>query len=110
MTETYGDLRSEAQKKSDALAVARVKAGIALLEENFGPNWVDSINPAMLTLSDSTYCVLGQLYGSYGNGRIELDIRSTGFEYGFDAGGDVSYGSLDRVWRAEIEAARPESS
>lgn len=62
-TATYEEARTEVEKEIDAEVLARVKNGIALLEREHGPDWVDKIDLDVLDIADGSVCVLGQLYG-----------------------------------------------
>lgn len=59
---SFTDQRSAVQVLEDALVKKRVLDGIALLEEKYGKDWAKKIDLDMLDLSESRYCVLGQLY------------------------------------------------
>lgn len=59
---TYGELRTNAEKIADELVKVRVLAGIEVLNEKYGPDWVDKVDPATLCLSSTNACVLGQVY------------------------------------------------
>lgn len=59
---TYEAMRSNAERIADANLKERVLKGIEVLNEKFGPNWVDEIDPSELLLSSPTQCVLGQVY------------------------------------------------
>jgi hypothetical protein len=58
------------------------KKGAALLDEHH-PGWARAIHQINLDLGDSTYCVLGQLYGDYHRGLSELEIPDSD-ELGFN--------------------------
>ena len=38
------------------------------------PGWEKKINPELLDLSHSCKCILGQVYGDYGDGFVELGL------------------------------------
>lgn len=101
--------RTAEQKAVDALVLARVKRGIALLEEKYGDDWWRKIDLDELDLADSQMCVLGQLYGGYsiGCGRLGLAWSSDDECFadtlgaGFVDSGD-EYEALQEVWEREI--------
>lgn len=68
MTATFGEIRTKKEKRHDAELMERVKRGIALLEREYGPSWVDHIDLDRLDLRSGGSCVLGQLYGCYTDG------------------------------------------
>lgn len=86
----------------------RVARGAALLDQ-YLPGWTSEINLNELRIESGSDCVLGQLYGDYGDGRDRVGIRSTahseslGFTGGY-TGGDW-YG-LNEAWRELIEDRR----
>lgn len=102
--------RTPEQVAVDAEVLARVKRGIALLEERYGPTWVDQMRLEDLQLSDESCCVLGQIYGAYERGCDILEIDSAEMSpatFGFDVGPeDDSYDPLQRAWEAEIGSRR----
>lgn len=61
-TITYEEQRTEEEKAIDAVLLARVKRGLAWLEETHGPGWEDKIDLKALQISDVRHCVLGQVY------------------------------------------------
>jgi len=68
----------------DERIMSRVRRGAALLDEQ-RPGWRDGIDPDRLDISDPQLCVLGQLDGSYSDGRWNLGV-APGHEsasYGF---------------------------
>lgn len=72
----------------------RVTAGIAWLEKG-DPAWASRINLDTLNLMDCTECVIGQLWGDYGefvNMEDSPPSYSLGFSFsGSDALGDMPY-------------------
>lgn len=106
---TYGEMRSRAEKIGDAKLKERVLTGLLLLQERWGDDWVDHINPHMLSMSSSHYCVLGQLYGNYATGLKALQLLN-GVEFGFEMDrADVNrlwkkreYKELDKAWKSVI--------
>lgn len=59
-----GERRTPYEREIDAEVLARVKAGIAFLEETVGPDWVDRINLDELELQDGDHCVCGQVFAA----------------------------------------------
>jgi hypothetical protein len=59
---TYGEQRTPLQEAIDEVVLEKVKRGIAVLEEKYGPDWVDRIDLDTLDLGESDSCVLGQVY------------------------------------------------
>lgn len=60
---------------------------------------IRDIDLNVLNVEDPSYCVLGQLYGSYTNGANELRFSGSPCRYGFDTG-TVDHGVSD-VWLDE---------
>lgn len=98
-----------------------VRDGAALLDKEFGPNWVDLIDLDTLELSNSCKCILGQVHKKlhprsqktgYGVLRTKLGILDEESKYGFDAGWGfrnliyTGYDRLDREWRRLIGGRR----
>lgn len=70
------------------VATQRVKEGAALLDQS-KPDWFTKIDPSHLHMDSCAACVLGQVYGEYGQGILILDIGPGGL-YGFDTlNGDI---------------------
>jgi hypothetical protein len=93
---------------------ARVQAGMAFLDTALGPDWVRRINVSRLDINANCYCVLGQLYGDYYEGRIRLGIDFTmsedlGFYESFAM--NWRHQQLTPAWRAAVWARlrQPES-
>lgn len=96
--------RTPVQEKLDALILARVKAGIALLEEKHGPDWVDLIDLPTLDLGSANRCVLGQAYGDYEYGLARLGLDQTDHDesdeaiaHGFETD-CCGYEELQKAW------------
>jgi hypothetical protein len=109
MSVTFGERRSQLEKDYDAAVLRRVKAGIELLEREIGPEWVERIELETLCLSDSSTCVLGQVYGDFNYGLQELwedtdhdltliEAMHRGF---YEPSED--YGELQEIWMAVLE-------
>lgn len=80
----------------------RVERGAALLDEKV-PGWAARVDVDTLALFDCTFCVLGQLFGDFGDGLDELDI--TGAPHGFSCP-DIDYPRLEQDWRLAILSRR----
>lgn len=101
--------RSPEQVAVDALVLARVKRGMALLEEKYGPEWASKVDLDILDLGSSSSCVLGQVYGDWSEGVEALGLNTDGGDlddshFGFDSQGDETYAELGRVWVRELRA------
>lgn len=65
-----------------------VGIGAHMLDLHFdGPQWRRNIDTARLDISDLELCVLGQLFGSYGEGLEALRLR-VGVHTGFSSPDD----------------------
>lgn len=91
MSITHEERRTEPEKLYDKQVLERVKAGIALLEKEYGPDWVEHIDMKKLDLRDGAVCILGQVYANrkegingYWSGIEILGIRGNDGEYGFN--------------------------
>jgi hypothetical protein len=113
---TYAERRTKQQTEEDERVLANVKRGIALLQREHGPDWVEKIDLALLRLENGGCCVLGQVYGDYVDGCEKLGIDSCAYDdtnrkgaghFGFYANGDV-YDSLNLYWQQEIAALKGE--
>lgn len=103
-------------------SVIWVADGVALLDAVEGPDWHLRIDLDELDVSDSDWCVLGQLYGSWSEGLeylTEQAKRGVGnfslpsAQFGFTAwdeqainGGREEYNRLTDVWHAVITHRR----
>lgn len=67
-------------------ARAAVERGAALLSEQM-PRWEKEIDVDRLAIYDGECCVLGQVYGEYGDGlqALGLDSMAGAAEHGFDS-------------------------
>jgi hypothetical protein len=86
----------------------RVSAGIDLLDRET-PGWDKDIDLDALRLSSCEQCVLGQLYGTFGDGLDFLDLHDDsaarlGFQL-YEGEGNL-YGTLTDAWVAAICARR----
>jgi hypothetical protein len=62
----------------------QVNAGIKLLDAE-QPGWRESIDLETLNLGSCSVCILGQVFGDYEDGTIELGIEDDPYKYGFNA-------------------------
>lgn len=85
----------------------RIESGAALLDR-LCPDWFRRIDLARLDMKSCTFCILGQLYGSYGKGQSPLGIQYLGgpASFGFDGRHGQEYGRLTEYWRIYIEIRR----
>jgi len=84
------------------MARSRVKNGALLLDEHV-PGWAVRISQP-LHMVDPCYCILGQLFGGYIRGRVDLNLSEDDRELGFDAGPGLGYNFFDTAWKEEITA------
>jgi hypothetical protein len=89
---------------------ARVARGVALLDEKC-PDWRTRVNPDTLDMRTNRMCILGQLYGCYGDGLVTVRIatRIEATRYGFDvlaslydASNPSESVALTEAWRAVL--------
>lgn len=119
---TYGELRSNAEKIADEVVKERVLAGIEVLNDKYGPDWVDKVDPATLCVSSTIACVLGQVYhdaevpakrwrdmvsdDGYWRGLLILngEVEEHPEQYGFAADDeeDDDYRTLTSAWRVAL--------
>lgn len=71
---SYRELRSRAMEKVDEEYKQQVLNGIDWLNETYGPDWVEWVDPAILNLGSASHCVLGQI------GR-----KQKGYQHQFDS-------------------------
>lgn len=84
----------------------RVARGVERLSQA-RPLWDTEVIVHWLYLDSATQCVLGQVYGHYARGLIELDVKpSQAAEYGFVARGSFDQRLLERAWAKAIKARR----
>jgi hypothetical protein len=111
---------------SEILTPAQIKTlsdnvdrGAALLDQQ-RPSWRDKVNVSTLDMSDGSWCVLGQAFGGYYEGRVRLRIDShKATDHGFNCHArwgddldwegwlqlrDVQYAALDHFWTQKIHA------
>lgn len=122
---TFGEMRSNAEKIADEVIKERVVRGIELLNERFGPDWVERIDPTYLCLGSSNRCILGQVYRDADEAGVvnadpdfgpweeqsgflrALQILNGDFalhpqDWGFEFDGFASYVELNDAWRLAL--------
>lgn len=88
---------------------AEVTTGIALLDSRMG-TWWDDVPPELLDMADGSYCILGQLFGDYVEGRAALGMNDEDcIRHGFlldehDGDSPYDYQRLTAAWHAAITA------
>lgn len=67
------------------IVVARVRRGMAVLDEQGPPNWRQLIDTKHLRIESLYDCVLGQLYGCYLEGmeHMPVSVMMDPYAYGF---------------------------
>lgn len=84
----------------------RVARGAEFLDEH-RPGWRSEINLADLDLESTCGCVLGQLFGTYGDGLRALATgvpRVWGASMGFDDPRGEAHAELTELWLEELGA------
>jgi hypothetical protein len=82
-----------------------VAEGVAKLDLH-NEGWWANIDLDTLDLRSSTNCILGQLYGNFGDGRDALEIQfGCGDLYGFDSYQD-NWERLNFLWSELISERR----
>ena len=76
-----------------------VAKGAAFLDKEADFDWRERIDVTTLDLGVADRCILGQLYGDYGDGVWMLGI-SDATELGFTT--EYSYRVLTRYWKEEL--------
>jgi hypothetical protein len=74
--------QSQPHRRIDIDPRSRVERGAALLDAQ-SPGWEKKIDPGTLDISSIDNCVLGQVYGSYGNGLRVLGGEKETVPIGF---------------------------
>lgn len=86
--------------------------GASLLDSRV-PDWFRQINTSELNLASTTYCTLGQLFGTYYDGLTALNVEGDDrrYYYGFSTPDD-NYEALTEAWLNEIASrlAEPATS
>lgn len=82
----------------------------AQLLDKIEPGWFNHINVGNLDISSGSFCILGQLYGTYEQGidhHLPGEISAyNSANWGFCLGRNESYADLDMAWLSEIMARR----
>ena len=97
-----------AEQETPRWAGPRLERGIALLDRKH-PGWENEIDLDALDLSNVRYCVLGQVYGDFGDGLRQINEGlnwSSASQFGFMAWGRETYPRLTEKWRKIIERRR----
>jgi|SRR5215813_3665998 len=101
-------MRSRVETLADEVIKDRVLRGIELLNDIYGPDWVDHVDPRRLVMSDESHCVLGQVYGDYSLGLEKLQDQADwvhdGWQFGFDRDPDRVFGDNTETY-ADLDAA-----
>jgi hypothetical protein len=84
--------------------VQRVAAGAALLDTK-APGWAGKVDVGELEIANPEWCVLGQVFGGYVEGKAELGILAGG-EHGFAEISGVDEAQAERLWREAISVRR----
>lgn len=96
------------------IARARALAGAQkLTAHEKGGGWAGRVNLKTLEVDSCTTCVLGQLYGTYYRGLMELgfedsdlDRQECGFTLRAGDTSGVTFADLDAAWRKIIRELR----
>lgn len=101
---------------SKSLTRQAVERGAKALTLHYGDErWMDRIRQADLDLGNPSYCVLGQTFGGYGEGKRALGAGVVAYpaQFGFDIPeGTFSrniglrYAGLNRAWRTLLARRR----
>jgi len=107
----------QAQPLDDTEVRARVTAGALALDDYLGQNeWEHNVDLGKLRIIDIRDCVLGQLFGDYFHGGMELfgDVDAYGNAYLADSPGHYGFAritdhpqeneALFVAWHTEIQA------
>ncbi len=88
-----------------------VDAGIALLDEKCAfKDWRGKVDLERLNVRSSSDCILGQIYGCYGEGLHDLSFSKSSYLYGFISG-FMHWGLeeekeveeiLEEIWREKL--------
>ncbi len=88
------------------------KRGAELLDE-WKPGWWKTINTEFLDMEDENLCILGQLFGSFGEEkfirktlRVEESWITFSVKYGFDLWGLDEVPALTASWLKRIQQRR----
>lgn len=81
-----------------------VAAGVELLD-NHRPDWRQEVNSDQLDVFDADTCILGQVFGDFGEGLTQLDLSILSievFRHGFNSINEKENTILNELWREEI--------
>lgn len=96
-------------RRGSVMIPDNVSRGAELLDKN-RPDWWLKIDLEKLDMESCCYCILGQLFLTYGEALRRLNIHSYDEDFGFDgnagAGRNLILESLDLEWRALIAKRR----
>lgn len=109
---TYREMRTKAQELVDERIKEQVLEGLDALNRLYGPDWVNFVDPASLTMSNSDHCVLGQIGHKkrHTNGYWDevkhltredgkRDHDKWGVDHGFFIELGSSYTRLQQAWK-----------
>lgn len=82
--------------------IVEIFKGMGLLDASH-PGWEKLINLDTLDIADTGSCILGQLFGGYGEGKDALGIWAQPWNYGFVEGNSYSDEELTEYWKEAIE-------
>jgi hypothetical protein len=110
MSPTFSEDWDAESKRAHDPPEVRVARGVARLDERSFPDWRERIDTEHLNLR-TPWCILGQLYGSYIDGHIALDLGPLaslhGRSYGFFEFSDKEAAEeCERHWRKVIRQTR----
>lgn len=84
-----------------------VERGARLLDFKC-PGWFQKINRVTLDMADNKKCILGQVYGDYTQGALQVGLETprSRFEHGFAVPGIITGEVVEckRAWSCAIEA------
>lgn len=83
----------------------RARRGAAFLDEHRTDHWRERIDLDKLDIGNECTCVLGQLYGHYGDGVEALKLEDANkFRLGFEFAGDGYTEAywLNRAWKEQL--------
>ncbi len=90
----------------------QIARGIKLLDYHFeGSKWLNKVKLPTLNMQTMDYCLLGQVFGGYTSGTIELMV-GVGWTYGFSIQDEgifepsIKYDTLTREWKDAIKKHR----
>ena len=83
----------------------QIAKGVAYLDQDLGPSWVERIDLRRLQMQDCHKCVIGQLYGNF---YSRFEAIADGFEFGFSVIDYDRYPVVKREWCKKIVQLRAE--